>query len=99
MPVIECTDADGASWEVFEVDRLTNQRAAVRARLADGWLCFQRSDGHKVRVARGDYPPNWASLPAAELLTFIARGLPAQPSLLPRRNPTEGAPLERHRDE
>jgi hypothetical protein len=81
MPVIQCTDADGANWEVFEVERLTNQREAVRARLADGWLCFQRADGHKVRVARGDYPENWATIPAAELLALTARGLPAQPAL------------------
>ena len=85
MPIVQCTAADGAEWEVFEVARIADAHEAVRPRLAGGWLCFQRGDGHKVRVGRGDYPVDWATLPEAELLALMAHGLSAQPSVLPRR--------------
>lgn len=84
MPVIQCSGADGAEWEVFEVARLSDQRDAVRPQLAAGWLCFQRNDGHKVRVARDAYPDNWSLLPTEQLLELMSRGLPSQPSVLPR---------------
>jgi hypothetical protein len=84
MPVIQCTDAGGAQWEIFEVTRVTEKRDAVRPQLSEGWLCFQRADGHKVRVARGEYPQQWQQLPPDRLLELIPRGLTAQGSVLPR---------------
>jgi hypothetical protein len=41
----------------------------------DGWLCFQRSDGHRIRVGKAHYPPNWAELDNAALERLARSGL------------------------
>ena len=89
MAIISCSGSDGVVWEIFEVARLTDDIHAVRPQLAAGWLCFQRNDGHKIRVGRGAYPENWAILPQPDLLALMDRGLSTQPSVLPRRGAEE----------
>jgi hypothetical protein len=81
MAVVRCTDAAGAEWEVFEVGRIATRREIVREQLVNGWLCFQRSDGHKIRVAREHTPAEWQSLSSASLLELMTFGLPTTPSI------------------
>jgi hypothetical protein len=81
MAVVRCTDATGVEWEVFEVGRIATRREIVREQLANGWLCFQRSDGHKIRVAREHTPNEWQALSPASLLALMNFGLPTTPAI------------------
>jgi hypothetical protein len=82
MPLIRCTDDAGAEWEVFEVVRTDARRDMVRDQLANGWLCFQRADGYKVRVAKEHYPTDWSNLPADAVLAILASGVPVVPRVV-----------------
>ena len=65
--------SDGNTWEVFEVERTANPKA-VREPLGDGWLCFQ-SAGKRIRLGKGRYPDDWASLSASDLEGLMRLGL------------------------
>jgi len=73
------SDVDGIEWEVFAVEKITSRPEAVRESLSDGWLCFQRKDGHRIRVPRANIPGNWEKLESGDLLALMANGLPAIP--------------------
>jgi len=72
MATLRGIDRYGAEWSLFEVDRRT--RRQLSPHVADGWLCFERADGHVVRIPRGEYPRDWSKRPVAELLELIGRG-------------------------
>ena len=71
---------DGSQWEVFAVERLTSRREAVRDSLADGWLCFQDQQGHRVRVPRSNVPADWDKLAPLDLLALMSFGVRAKPT-------------------
>ena len=66
-------DANGTTWEVFEVRRASQRPESVRPGLEDGWLTFQ-SGQEKRRL--GHYPPGWEALSDGELSLLCMRGLP-----------------------
>lgn len=69
MSTLNGTDRFGTAWSIFEIDRSSDR--VLNERAPDGWLCFQRADGHLVRVPRGEYPRDWWTSPIASLLRLI----------------------------
>ncbi|HEY4303529.1 MAG TPA: hypothetical protein VGM82_03635 [Gemmatimonadaceae bacterium] len=69
MPTLSGIDKSGTSWSIFEIDGSVDRAHDQRG--PGGWLCFQRADGHVVRIPRGEYPHDWRTSPIATLLELI----------------------------
>ncbi|HEY4307671.1 MAG TPA: hypothetical protein VGM82_24565 [Gemmatimonadaceae bacterium] len=72
--IFRCQDEEGADWEIYEVGAVTDAGQGIRVALVRGWLCFERNDGHRVRVVKGTYPDDWSKLAPNELLALRAYG-------------------------
>jgi hypothetical protein len=81
MPSVSFRDDAGDTWDVHEIRRLTPDNESVRPELVNGWLCFQRADGKKVRVPKTKYPVAWDELSPADLQALLADGLAVRAGL------------------
>ncbi|MDB4907813.1 MAG: hypothetical protein JWO05_2597 [Gemmatimonadetes bacterium] len=77
MPYRQFEDAQGHTWDVWEVRpsagkrSTTDPKAPLEATLALGWLCFERA-GEKRRLA--PIPNEWESLSDGELVDLSLSG-------------------------
>ncbi len=59
------TDADGTSWQVWDVrPGTTNESIQLRTEFADGWLAFESERGRKRLVP---IPDGWEEWPDQQL--------------------------------
>lgn len=88
MALREFTDANGASWKVWDVtaDQIHPKTKAedYMHDLADGWLVFEQADGEEKRRLC-PYPDGWENGTDDDL-----RALLAQAEKVKRRTPSSG---------
>lgn len=63
-------DSAGDAWEVFEVHRTSPRTLGVSPGLEAGWLAFV---GREARRRLAPYPPEWETLPPADLERLCAK--------------------------
>ncbi|HEY2066071.1 MAG TPA: hypothetical protein VGG84_08950 [Gemmatimonadaceae bacterium] len=80
MPLRVFQDHDGQEWRVWFV-MPAGSPGMLGESFRDGWLCFERTDGHdRRRLAIADAPPAWDGLPDERLDTLRKSAEPAQRS-------------------